>query len=140
MEKGALSSSEEASQISPDTTLADALAMLQLKHAHVIHEADPDIKVPCCASLSLDASALLSMYARVASTVKGLTCARPLNPLADFTRCCDIFARCLDVQVIIAWGSGIIVICFRGTASMKNVVHDLQACRTASCQLPSHIC
>lgn len=50
-----------------------------------------------------------------------------------------ILARGLDVQVIIAWRSGVIVICFRGTASMKNVVHDLQAC-TASCHLPSHTC
>ena len=53
MEEGALSSKEEANQISPSTTLAEALAMLQLEHAHMIHEADPNIKVPCCACLFL---------------------------------------------------------------------------------------
>ncbi|CAL5227823.1 g10851 [Coccomyxa viridis] len=34
-----------------------------------------------------------------------------------------------DTKVVIGWRAGIIVICFRGTASMKNVLHDLQTWR-----------
>ena len=45
MEMGALRSEEEAKQDPMGITLADALAMLGLQHAHVIHEADPDTKV-----------------------------------------------------------------------------------------------
>ena len=48
MEKGALSKIEEREpkqESCSSATLADALAMLGLQHAHVIHEADPDTKV-----------------------------------------------------------------------------------------------
>lgn len=48
MEKGALSKTEERDpkqESCSSATLADALAMLGLQHAHVIHEADPDTKV-----------------------------------------------------------------------------------------------
>jgi hypothetical protein len=53
MENGVLlsKSKEEPNQTSPVTSLAEALAMLQLEHAHVIHEADPDTKAPVCAHL-----------------------------------------------------------------------------------------
>jgi hypothetical protein len=30
------------------------------------------------------------------------------------------------MQVLIAWGSSTLVLAFRGTASLKNVLHDLQ--------------
>jgi len=38
----------------------------------------------------------------------------------------DSSASC-HVQVLIAWGHNTIVVAFRGTASTKNVMHDLQA-------------
>ena len=41
--------------------------------------------------------------------------------------------HCSGGQVIIAWGIGTIVICFRGTASMKNVLHDLKAWKFSYC-------
>jgi len=45
MEMGTLRPEEEPKQEPMGITLADALAMLGLQHAHVIHEADPDTKV-----------------------------------------------------------------------------------------------
>ena len=50
MEKGAPSKADERDSKQEScgrATLADALAMLGLQHAHVIHEADPDTKVDC---------------------------------------------------------------------------------------------
>ncbi len=35
-------------------------------------------------------------------------------------------------QVLIAWNDDTIVVAFRGTASMKNAMHDLQARQPAS--------
>ena len=45
MEMGNLRSEEEPKQEPTGITLSGALAMLGLRHAHVIHEADPDTKV-----------------------------------------------------------------------------------------------
>ena len=48
MESGALLQSEKTpNQKYARMGLADALAMLGLQHAHVVHEADPDTKVDC---------------------------------------------------------------------------------------------
>lgn len=49
MEAGSLHSADHKEQkVKPSTSeLAGALAMLGLEDAHVIHEADPDIKVAC---------------------------------------------------------------------------------------------
>lgn len=49
MEKGSVHNDKlKTSEGKPSTSeLTGALAMLGLEHAHVIHEADPDTKVPC---------------------------------------------------------------------------------------------
>ena len=47
MEMGALESEKNPKQKDVRMGLADALAMLGLQHAHIIHEADPDTKVVC---------------------------------------------------------------------------------------------
>jgi len=52
----------------------------------------------------------------------------------------DVTALCCLAQVTIAWGSGTIVICFRGTASMKNVLHDMKACASIAMQLHQELC
>ena len=46
---------------------------------------------------------------------------------------CDWAVNWCGLQVIIVWGTGTIVICFRGTASMKNVLHDLKVCAFPCC-------
>jgi hypothetical protein len=41
-------------------------------------------------------------------------------------------------QVLIAWSGDTIVVAFRGTASLRNVLHDLQARSQVLSPLPSN--
>ncbi|CAL8462126.1 g1657 [Coccomyxa elongata] len=43
-----------------------------------------------------------------------------------------------DTKVLIAWNKDTIVVAFRGTASLKNVLHDLQAWRAAHMPVRRH--